>query len=49
MYLKLVAETKNKRLLDLLDQTDQFLKRIGAKVVQQKEVNMEKVSTRRSL
>ncbi len=36
-YLKLVKSTKNKRLLQLLKQTDQYLRQIGAQVERQKE------------
>eukprot|EP00698_Gefionella_okellyi_P018911 TRINITY_DN5728_c0_g1_i1.p1 TRINITY_DN5728_c0_g1~~TRINITY_DN5728_c0_g1_i1.p1 ORF type:complete len:1195 (-),score=255.42 TRINITY_DN5728_c0_g1_i1:350-3466(-) len=40
-YLRLVAEAKNERLTNLLEQTDQFLRRIGAKVLQAKEAQKD--------
>ncbi len=36
-YMKLLKNTKNKRLLQLLRQTDEYLQQIGAKLEQQKQ------------
>lgn len=35
-YLKLVRETKNLKIQELLEQTNNFLKQLGAKVLLQK-------------
>ena len=35
-YIELVTSAKNNRLLDILNQTDSFLRELGAKVLQQK-------------
>lgn len=40
-YIKLVQKTKNTRILELLNQTDSFLKQIGAKVLVQKGENKD--------
>lgn len=40
-YMKLLKNTKNKRLLQLLRQTDEYLQQIGAKLEQQKQAARE--------
>lgn len=35
-YLKLVKETKNQKIQELLEQTNRFLKELGARVLIQK-------------
>ena len=38
-YIEYIQETKNKKIEDLLNQTNNFLKQLGAKVLLQKGEN----------
>jgi hypothetical protein len=35
-YMKLIKDTKNQKIQELLDQTNKFLKQLGAKILVQK-------------
>lgn len=47
-YIKLLKNTKNSRLLQLLKQTDEYLQQIGAKVEQQKQAARQEEPERSS-
>lgn len=48
-YLNLISTQKNSRLMNILDQTHNFLKQLGAKVIIQKQDNASKTKQREQL